>query len=299
MTLSPYQYQLGNIKFGRDTQIPIQKVELQPYNVVNQDFQVQRSDENRFGVDTLTPSSLVFTMSVLNNFELESMSGLSATPFPDPADLFASNNTLLNQLAAEWKNQPLRFTWGATIPLLFCDKDGNIRRVYGRPGKFAHTPRSKAGECYVDVQAEFRRADTYAHSNAEYFVGHPTLPGGLPPDGTTTVNAARLDGDGDSWLRIVFYGPMTHPVVQYGDNILELSTTIDSSTILEVSSYPWARRVVDTNNINRRTEVIGDTLYLDQIKFPAGSNMDISWTCTGADTTTQLFFLWREAYNVV
>lgn len=296
--MDPYQYQLNGITFGRDTQIPVAKVDLQPYNVNNQDFQVQRSDENRFGVDTLAPSPIIFTMSVLNNYELESMSGMSTAPAPD--DLFANNNYLLNELAAVWKNPSLRMTWGATVPLLCCDKTGQVRRVYGRPGKFAHAARSKAGNSWIDVQAEFRRADTYAHSDIEYFVGHPTdLTKGLPPDGTTSVNASRLDGDGDSWLRILFYGPMTHPVVQYGDQTLELNSTIGPGVVLEISSYPWSRRVVDSNGINRRTQLIGDTLYLDQIKFPTVSDMNITWTCAGADTTTQLYFLWREAYNVV
>lgn len=297
MALQPYQYQLGDVVFGRDTQIPVQKVDIQTYNVNNQDFQVQRSDENRFGVDTLAPSPIVFTMSVMNNFELESMSGMSSTPFPD--DLFANDNNLLTKLARQWKNPSLRMSWGATVPLLYCGKDGETRRVYGRPGKFAHSPRNKSGEIWIDVQAEFRRSDTYAHSDNEYFVGHPTLASGLPPDGTTTVSAARLDGDGDSWLRFLFYGPMTHAVVTYGDKTLELASSIASGVVLEVSSYPWARRVVDSLNINHRTELIGETMYLDQIKFPAGAEMDISWTCTGGDSTTQMFMLWREAYNVI
>lgn len=297
MTLQPYQYQLGGVTFGRDTAIPVSKVDIQTYNVNNQDFQVQRSDENRFGVDTLSPSPMIFTMSVMQNFELEAMAGLSGLPSPD--DLFAGNNRALNQLAAVWKNPPLRLSWGATTPLLFCDKNGRISRIYGRPGKFAHAPRNKQGEMWIDVQAEFRRSDTFAHSDIEYYVGHPTLDVGLPPDGTTTVNASRLDGDGDSWLRILVYGPMTHAVITYGDNTIELASTLAPGVLGEISSYPWQRRYIDSLNINRRTELIGNTLYLDQIKFPAGTDMDISWTCTGGDTSTQLFFLWREAYNIV
>lgn len=295
--MEPYQYKLGNVLFGRDTQIPVQKADIQTYNVNNQDFQVQRSDENRFGIDTLAPAPIIFTMSVLNNYELESMSGLSSAPFPD--DLFANNNNLLAQLAKEWKNPPLRMSWGSTIPLLYCDKERNIRRIYGRPGKFAHAPRHKDGESWIDVQAEFRRADTYAHSDSEYYVGHPSGFAGLPPDGTTIVNAARLDGDADSWMRFLIFGPCTHPVITYGNYVLEMSSVIPVGVTLEVSSYPWSRRVVDSLNINHRTEVIGDTLYLDQIKFPAETDMDISWTCTGAASSTELYVLWREAYNVI
>ena len=298
MPLQPYQYSLSGVVFGRDTDITIQKIDLQPYNVNNQDFQVQRSDEARFGVDTLTPSPMIFTMSVLQNYQLESMSGLSTAPQPD--DLFAAvSNRRLTQLAYVWKNPAVRMTWGATIPLLFCDKTGQVRRVYGRPGKFVHAPRNKQGEHWIDVQAEFRRADTYAYSDTEYYVGHPTDESkGLPPGGTV-VNAARQDGDGRSWLRFLIYGPAVHPVIQYGDQTLELSSTIPPGVIEEVSSYPWARRVVDSNNVNRRMEVVGDTLYLDQISFEEFTEMDVSWTCTGGDADTALLMLWREAYNVI
>src|SRR5258705_10911415 len=99
MALQPYQYQIGNSVFGRDTAIPVSKVEIQTYNINNQDFQVQRSDENRFGIDTLAPAPLVFTMSVLNNFELESMRGYANEIFPLAENLFAGNHQELTNLA--------------------------------------------------------------------------------------------------------------------------------------------------------------------------------------------------------
>lgn len=296
MALHAYQYQIDDIVFGRDTQIPVQKVDIQTYNVNNQDFQVQRSDENRFGIDTLTPAPLVFTMSVLQNYMLDSMAGFSNAPQPD--DIFASNNSMLNALAASWKDIPLRLTWGATKPILFCDKFGKVVRIYGRPGKFTHSPRHKDGESWIDVQAEFRRSDTYAHSDDEFYVAS-SINTGILPNAPDPIAASRLDGDGDAWVRMLFLGPMVHPVVTYGNNILELNSTLDAGKVLEVSSYPWSRRVIDSDGINRRTEVIGDTLYLDQIRFYAGQSMNVSWTCDGSGPSTQMFFLWRESYNVI
>jgi hypothetical protein len=297
MGLQPYQYQIGSIKFGRDTQIPVQKVDIQTYNVNNQDFQVQRSDENRFGIDTLAPAPMVFTMSVLNNFYLDSMSQYSDTPQLD--DLFANNNLLLNLIAREWKDPGLRLTWGATKPILYCDKTGKIVRIYGRPGKFTHSPRNKDGELWIDVQAEFRRADTFAHGDIEYYIGHPTDPNaGLPPTGMVSP-AERLDGDGDSWLRFLIQGPAINPIITYGANVIQTNSHIPAGVVAEISSYPWSRRYVDSNQINRRNEIIGDTLYLDQIRFYAGQSFNVSWTCTGSDVDTNMLFLWREAYNVI
>src|SRR5262245_58994260 len=103
MGLAPYQYQLGSVIFGRNTNIPISKVEPQPYQINNQDFQVIRTDENRFGIDTLAPGSLVFTMAVLENFAIPHLSNIPSPMPPDPNDLFAARGNILPQLAKEWK----------------------------------------------------------------------------------------------------------------------------------------------------------------------------------------------------
>lgn len=290
MTLHPYQYQLGSIVFGRDTSIPISKVEPQPYNVNNQDFQVERTDENRFGIDTLAPGSIVFTMAVLENFPIEAMSHFS-TRLPSD-DLFAMRGTLLPKLAKEWKGNDVRMAWGATKPLLCCDGDGFVRRIYGRPGKFVYAPRYNDNTLWIDVQAEFRRADTYGHADIEYFVG-PIAPG------APAVPVERDDGDADSWVRILLYGPLTHPIITYGGDTIELDLTINAGTMLELSSYPWQRRVIDSNGVNWRAKVIGNTKYLDQIRFAAGGDINVSWTATGTAGTSRLYFMWREAYNVV
>lgn len=298
MPLQPFQYQLGASVFGRDTQIPVKKFDIQPYNVNNQDFQVERADELRFGIDSLTPSPVIFQMSVLQNYKLESMSGLVSGPVGNP--IFAMDNTALAKLAREWKNPTLRQTWGATVPLLFCDRDGKVRRIYGRPGKFVHSARNKGGESWIDVQAEFRRSDTYAYSDIEYYVGHPTdSTKGLPATGVT-VAAARLDGDGDSWIRALLYGPFTNPTIYYGSKSITLVMSLAAGRILEISSYPWARRIVDnaTPPINHRMKMTSPD-YLDQIQFDAGQSMNVRWTASGTSSATQMYWFWREAYNII
>lgn len=286
MALRPFQYQLGNIVFGRDTGIPIQQIDIQPYNVANEDFQVPRQDELRFGIDQLAPSPIIFQMSVIQNREI--MHDPNWGSVPD--DLFAEEGTLLPVLAREWKQRDVRLQWGASVPLLTCDRFGVVRRIYGRPGKFTHTARSPISN-YINVQAEFRRLDTLAHDDIEFFIG-PIAPGDPP------VNAIRQLGDADSWVRFSMDGPFTDPQITYGGDTIELDIVIESGVTLEISSYPWQRRVVDSNGINHRAAVVGDTKFLDQINFEAGDTIPISWTATGTDSNTQLHFLWREAYNV-
>jgi hypothetical protein len=294
--MQPYQYQIGSVLFGRNTDIPVSKVEVQPYNVNQQDFQVIRTDETRFGIDTLAPAPIVFTMAVMDNFALEQISHIAG---PDLDDLFLPRGSLLSSLARTWKASDVRAFWGQVMPLLCCKWDGTVVRIYGRPGKFQYAKRANDRTTWIEVQAEFRRGDTLAHSDIEYYVGDITNPLlGMAP-GAPAVVAQRGDGDGDSWLRFVFTGPMTHPIVNYGDKTLEMTTSIPAGVSVEVSTYPWVRRVVDSNSVNRRTEVIGNTLYLDQINFPADDAIEVSWDCDDADTSTGLYFMWREAYNVI
>jgi hypothetical protein len=236
-------------------------------------------------------------MAVLENYALDIFANESEINMV--IDNLINRGTLLSGLATAWKAKTTRATWGAAIPLLFCNNDEEVLRIYGRPGKFQYAPRLNSNSQWIDIQAEFRRADTYAYSDVEIYVGDAIDPTkGLAP-GADPVLAARGAGDADSWMRFLFTGPMTHPLVQYGDFVLELNSSIPEGVSIEVSSYPWMRRTVDSNGFSRRSEVIGDTLYLDQIQFAAGSNMNVSWTCDDATDSTGLYVLWRETYNVI
>lgn len=278
--LRPRQYKIGDTVFGKFTDIKIVEVQVQPYNVNNQDFQLPRSDEVRFGIDTLAPGPLMFKMSVLNNYGLESMEGLTGEVVNDA--LFAGGRSIISKLANEWKASPVRASWNLMKPITYCSDDGITRRVYGRPGKFAYVP-SEMNDCWYDVQAEFRRADTNAYNDIEYYVEVSR------GDNPTWI---MQDGDAPTWFRVLFYGPIHHPVVTVGANQIELDVDIPAGVMLEVSSYPWMRRVVDSNGVNWRTKVVGSTRYLDQCMIPANEMIPIRWT----DTDT-VGITWTELPN--
>jgi hypothetical protein len=276
--LGKTRYQIGQIHFGADTNIPVSKCEIQPWNVNNQDFQIIRTDEVRFGIDTLVPAPIVFTMAVLNNWALENMPSSAGGPVPD--SLLYQARSLLGQLANEWKATPVRQTWGAMKKLLFVDTDGITRRIYGRPGKFQHGPVEQNE--WVDVQAEFRRADTNAYADIEKVIeiGYNNDP--------TYIYREADQGDAPAWFRVLFYGPLTHPTVTVGHVQIELNLDIPSNCIVEVSSYPWMRRIVDSNNVNWRAALIGSSQYLDQLQIPAQTEVALRWTDTSLTTWTEL-----------
>jgi hypothetical protein len=274
--LGKSQYKIGNILFGDGTNMPVSKVEIQPWNVNNQDFQIIRTDEVRFGIDNLVPAPIVFTMAVLNNWALENVPGGGVVP----EGLLYQARSLLGQLANEWKATTTRMTWGAMKKLLFVDTDGVVRRVYGRPGKFQHGPVEQNE--WVDVQAEFRRADTLAYADTEKVIeiGYNNDP--------TYIYRDATEGDAPAWFRILMYGPITHPTVTIGNVVVELGIDIQASTVLEVSSYPWMRRIVDSNNVNWRAALIGSSQYLDQLQIPAETEIALRWTDQSLTTWTSL-----------
>jgi hypothetical protein len=272
------QYKIGDILFGHDTNMPVSKVEIQPWNVNNQDFQIIRTDEVRFGIDNLVPAPIVFTMAVLNNWALEGMPSDIGQPVPE--GLLYQARSELGKLAHEWKSTTVRNTWGAMKMLLFVDTDGIRRRIYGRPGKFQHGPVEQHE--WVDVQAEFRRADTNAYDDKEtrIEIGYNADP--------TYITRGPEQGDAPAWFRLLMYGPLTHPIVTIGDVQVELGMDVPVNTVLEVSSYPWMRRVVDSNNINWRAALIGSSQYLDQLQIPANTEIACRWTDTTLITWTEI-----------
>ena len=274
--LGKNQYLINNLRFGAETNMPVSKVEIQPWNVNNEDFQIIHSDETRFGIDNLTPAPIVFTMAVLNNWALENMPANAGGPVP-PGLLYQAR-TLLGQLANTWKATTTRQTWGAMLALKFVDTDGVTRRVYGRPGKFQHGPVERNE--WVDVQAEFRRADTFAYEDHEMVIeiGYNMDP--------TYIH--RTEGDAPAWFRVLFYGPLTAPSVQIGKVQVQLELDIPSEVIVEVSSYPWMRRIVDSNGINWRASLIGNSQYLDQLQIPPDEDVVLRWTDSTLTTWTSL-----------
>jgi len=287
--LRPYQFQIGDVIFGRHTPYPVEKVDIQSYNVNNQDFQVPMSNETRMGIDTKQAGPMTFTMGVIDNAPAKNVAG----SLPD--DLVAKSSKLLTALQAEWKATATTKQWGELTPLVYCDGYGSVRRIYGRPRKFSYTRKSPKSLFYR-VTAEYARVDTLTYSDVEFAA---SLIQGAEP-----VNYSRIDGDADSWLRVLLTGPMTNPVIYVGDNTLQLQLSIDVDTIVELSSYPWARRIVSApaaggTLVNQRRALVGNTRYLDQITMPAATSVAMKYTASGTTADSGCLVLWRDAYNVV
>jgi hypothetical protein len=282
--LRPYQFQLGDLVFGEHTRYPVVGVQIATYNVNNQDYQIPLSNETRMGQDTLQAGPMTFTMGVYDNAPM----GHGYNTLPN--DLILKSSKLLTALQKEWKADDVRQVWGELKPLIYCDGYGSVRRIYGRPRKFTYT-RKRPGSQFHKVTAEYARIDTLTYTDTEFAT---VLTNGADP-----VNYTRDGGDAPSWYRALLTGPQTNPLVIIGDDQIQLQHTIAEGVVLEVNTYPWSRRIVDTNGANWRNTLIGNSKYLDRMTIPADTSVPMSWVATSTNSSSSCLVLWRDAYNTV
>lgn len=293
ISLVPGQYRIGNLVFGRNTKYPVTSVEIQSYNTNALDYQVIRADETNFGQDNLVPQPVIFQIGVLDPYILPNM--LPLTDYGvDPDVIETANRYNLHDLAREWRGDEVRGFWGATKPLACCERDGRTLLWIGRPRKFSYTKRSRKSEFFT-IQAEYMRADTLQYSDDEY---------GITIDPGDTETVTRLAGDAPSWYRILITGPATSPIIEgltediTGDPI-ELDLEIPAGLTVEISSYPWSRRVVGSDGFNYAATLSGATQYLDQLRIPAFGSTDITWNASATTGASKMVFAWRNAYSVM
>lgn len=292
------QYQIGDLIMGPYTPFKIESIDIGNYDVNVQDKQKQMSNEIDFGQDTLKPAPLSLTINVMVNRVLPNIAALTN----DIRVLNFDDDPNLADLQREWRAEETLMQPGVIKPLLFCGSDGIVRQFYGRPGKFTYKKHRQIDSLYYQVTAEFRRSDTYAYSNQEYFVDFAA---------DTPQTITRTNGNAMSWVRMLLVGPVSHPTINFGDRQIELDTThpdlntiypggiIPAGVAVEISSYPWERRVVDSNGISLAAYIVTDRPYLDTIRFPDHVPTVISWTGTSLAAGSKMRLLWHDGYQVM
>lgn len=284
--LEPGQYQLGDLIMGPFTPFRIESIDIGNYDVNVQDYQRTMSNELSFGQDTLKPAPLQLTINVMVNKVLPHIASL----VPSSAILSFDNDPNLGDLQREWRAEDVMGEWGKIKPLLFCGGDGITRQFYGRPGKFSYRKHRQAGSLYYQCQAEFRRSDTFAYSNTQWYLD-------FQPNDPQVIK--RVNGNAASWVALLIVGPANHPVINWGTKQIELDWNIPAGKAVAISSYPWERRVVDSDGLSLAAKIVTDRPYLDTIRYPVNEDFLISWTAASLNSDSRLRLLWHDAYQVM
>ena len=269
VNLIPGQYEIGGIVMGRGTAYKITGFDIQPYGVAAQDYQAPLEDIVRFGNDQITPGPINMNIEVLQNRWISEK--------PDTGQYLIQGS--LPDLARVWRSDEIRYKWGEMIPLSYCGRDKVTKVIYGRPGKFTYTkgtfnedgkPTHQSYECI----AEFRRADSFSYAANETFA---------KIDRQKSPTVIWQNGDAPAWVRVVLYGPITDPVITIGEEKLELDIALGANELMEISSYPWRRRVVDSNGVNRRASLTGVN-YLNRLTIDPFVKTSVRWTSAEINT---------------
>lgn len=282
------QYQIGELVFGRGTTVWVETFDAKPYDINAQDGQLGRNDEIYFGADQLKPTTIEITFHVRYNWLLPHYAG--AIPG------FWDEMPTVDDFAAEWKADEIRQTPDTVKPLYKCGRDGITRIIYGRPGQFTPADNPDFTEA-VQCLGEFRRLDTFGYSLKESVVllnPNATIPG--------------TNGNAPSWFRFLIEGPINHPIwtitgaYNRPDPItIDFNYNIAAGEVVEISSYPWQRRVVNaaTPPLNLARKLIGASPYLDRLRFSHDKPVTIAMAGAGTTGATKALVLWRDAYQVV
>lgn len=276
MTLQEGQYQIGSLVFGQGTMYQCLGVELTGYTSQVGDVPIPDSDEIRFRKDFFQPSSIQFSLGVLDNYAL--VGGATIT----------DGDSLLEALHKEWRADEIRKIWGYTKPLIYC-RNEVTRRVYGRPRDFSSSARRKRPGWY-DVVMTYQRADTVVYDDETN--GVLDIANGAAP-----TPLVRGDGLGPTWMEIYITGPGVNPTVKVGPYTIELNYTLAALEVVQINSYPWERRAISSNGQNISAKMIGNSPYLNELSIPPGASYNVELDfASGATGASQLDVLWREAW---
>jgi len=292
--LVPGQWQIGDIVMGRGTNIQVLTVDVKAYDINAQDYQVARADETRFGQDSFKPTTIELGMIVLHDYLLPGYEG----SIPN----FWHSQPTIQDLQREWRFDEGRNITGQMKPLFVNSKLDEVPKVImGRPGQFTYTYDDMFDKGEVcQVTAEFRRGDTFAY--------------GLPlntvllnqADPTATISGTA--GEGPSWLITKILGPVNHPVLTFENLynttapiVIDLDYNIAADEIVEINGEPWSRRVVNNEDppLSLPAKLIGDTPYLDKLRFNFNASVNIELTGTGMNSDTLVAVQFRDTYQLI
>lgn len=277
------QWEIDGYLFGANTQIMVSSVTFEGYDVNNYDFNRENTDEMVMGRDSLKPGTITFEMAALDNYYVSS--GLSVPGFERARGSYDS-------FTKHWRGDSSRQHWNEYLPLAY-KRQGQERLIYGRPRKLTPLPyASRRGN--QPFTCQYQTADTFTYSRMEYYEDGP-----VSTLGTRNVPARRdlLEGTADTWFAIQIEGPITNPVIEIGaDKKITLETTLAAGKQIEISSYPWRRRVINSDSETLSAFLIDDSPYMDELKIPAGEETAFGLSGSGTSGSTLLRVLWREAY---
>lgn len=214
----------------------------------------------------------------------------------------------LARIKTAWRALHIRQSPGKVIPLRYR-LDGRVRRIYGRPGRFAAPPSNKVLSGFVPITCDFRCADSFTYDDVEQsislglqigseggFVFPTTFPVATQPVGSSQQQAV-VGGDATTYPVVRFNGPVTNPRLESNDWTLSLDMTIAEGEFVEVDLRPWGLTAL----LNAQSSVAGNLgrrQYLSEMGLTPGRH-ELIFRGAGMSSSATCEVRWANAWNSI
>lgn len=286
----------GGVGFGIDLDITVEDSGFDPGTLdwVNQDGQNPNRGTTYFGVDIPTAPTWAWDLST------------------DCEDV-PTAKAALAKLSTAWRGRQVASTPGAVLAMRYRMGD-EVRRVYGRPRRFAAPPSNRILTGYVPITADFRCVDELTYSDVEDSAllqaattqassGGMTFPVifpvvTLPPSESDQAGAIFVGGDAPTYPVLRFNGPITSPYLDVANEWhIDLDVALTASDYVDIDLRPWALTVL----LNGSTSVagkLGTRQWLSDMAFTPGTH-SLTYGGLASSGGATCAIRWRSAYDSI
>lgn len=189
---------------------------------------------------------------------------------------------------------------------------GRVRRIYGRPRRFAAPPTNRILGGFVPVTHDFALVDGYTYDDAESSALVPfnslvseggfTFPATFPLVTTASegIGSTQLviGGKARAYPIIRFNGPWTNPSIVTPDWELSWLSDLAAGEWVEIDTRPWVLTVLDQSGASA-VEHLGRRTYLEDCWFAPGSRplVELDGISTSGSATCSI--RWRNTWKSI
>lgn len=296
MALIDGQYQLGSLVMGPQTWYPLEAPpDWGPADLVVNDVARPGADGLRVGRETRQGRVITFDIGIMGD-------GVNTPNLPEMYDR-------LSALATTWNNRVRRDFPSLCEPLTYC-RAGVMRRVYGRPRRFAQvTP--DTGAAWIDTTADFQTIDQYSYDEVPSyttvgFIAATKAGVRFPITFPLTFTARQVNqnpnpiivnGTSPAWMRCWFFGPSINPQVEFaGAYKVILNATLKTGEWVIVDPTPWGQIVRKSDGSNMSGFLDWETPPLREQRLAPGT-WRINYNATDKTGTSYAYIDWRACWD--
>lgn len=185
-------------------------------------------------------------------------------------------------------------------------QDGETRRTYGRPRRFAAPPDNQIINGYVPVTMDFKTVTPFTFDDLEQIatldfvvessgglIFPTTFPVSPLPSGQRE-GAILVGGNAPTYAQVKFTGAITNPWVQWDDRRWTFNITVPDGVPFVVDARPWKQTITLAGQ--SKPGALGRRQYLSDMTLTPGGH-EIIFGGQSETGTASCEVRWRNAYE--